>query len=105
MLKWTFLIAFSPDGQVICYSEDAEYDPFGFGDYDESDNDNVDCTNGFEGLVSTARPWATQFLVPQKYPCTYREREATLHENSKIVAKSEKINNTWHEHPSKILVD
>ena len=52
MLKWTFLIAFSPDGQVICYSDGAEYDPFGFGDYDESDNDNVDCTNGFEGLVS-----------------------------------------------------
>jgi len=43
----------TPDGQVICYSEDAEYDPFGFGDYDESDKDNVDCTNGFEGLEIT----------------------------------------------------
>ena len=58
MLKWTFLTAFSPDGQVICYSEDAEYDPFGFGDYDESDNGNVDCTNGFEGLVSTVLGYA-----------------------------------------------
>ena len=45
-------ICFSPDGQVICYSEGAEYDPFGFEDYDESDIDNAECTNGFEGLVS-----------------------------------------------------
>ena len=45
-------ISFSPDGQVICYSEGDEYDPFGFGDYDESDNENIECTNGFEGLVS-----------------------------------------------------
>ena len=52
MLKWTFVFAFSPDGQVICYSEGDEYDPFGFEDYDESDNDNVECTNGLEGLVS-----------------------------------------------------
>ena len=61
MLKWTFLIAFSPDGQVICYSEGAEYDPFGFEDYDESDNNNVDCTNGFEGLVSYI---SSQFFCP-----------------------------------------
>ena len=52
-------ISFSPDGQVICYSEGDEYDPFGFGDYDESDNNNVDCTNGFEGLVSYI---SSQFL-------------------------------------------
>ena len=72
MLKWTFLTAFSPDGQVICYSEDAEYDPFGFGDYDESDNDNVECTNGFEGLVSYIssvffcsdfRPWVSKISL------------------------------------------
>ena len=76
MLKWTFLIAFSPDGQVICYSEGAEYDPFGFEDYDESDNDNAECTNGFEGLVSyISSIFYCSDLWYRKLPWFYQKNE------------------------------
>ena len=72
MLKWTFVFAFSPDGQVICYSEGDEYDPFGFEDYDESDNDNVECTNGFQGLVSYILESVQDFLIKlDMKPCIH----------------------------------